>query len=195
MDPTILSGNNRRIVVIGTSCSGKTSFARKIAEILKLPHIELDAIHWKPGWEATPEDEFRILVKNAIQKDEWIVDGNYSVVRDIVWSRATILIWLNLSFNTIFLRALKRTIKRIVLKEELFSSNRETLKSTLLNKDSIPLWVIKTYWKRRRKYPEIFREDRFSHLKIIELKDQRDVEEFISKLKETVKNGSELKEL
>ncbi len=44
----------RRIVVIGTSGSGKTTLARELAGRLNVPHIELDALHWKPNWVATP---------------------------------------------------------------------------------------------------------------------------------------------
>ena len=75
----------RRIVVIGSSCSGKTTLAKKIADELGIQHIELDAIHWMPNWVPRPPEELRTLTAAAVAQDRWVVDGNYRVVRDIVW--------------------------------------------------------------------------------------------------------------
>ena len=79
--------DHHRIVVVGTSGSGKTIFARQLAGILDYAHIELDALHWGPNWTAQPE--FPELVRGAIIADNWVVDGNYRTVRDQVWARAT----------------------------------------------------------------------------------------------------------
>ncbi|HVO94622.1 MAG TPA: hypothetical protein VMT22_17365 [Terriglobales bacterium] len=50
-----------RVVVIGTSCVGKSTFARSVANLLKVPHIELDAFFWSPNWVQKPSEEFRVL--------------------------------------------------------------------------------------------------------------------------------------
>lgn len=170
-----------RIAVVGTTCSGKTTLAKGIATAIGLPHIELDVIYWLPDWKARPTDEFRMLVSSALEGDCWIVDGNYSAVRDIVWGRATTLIWLNFSFPIIFARALRRTVRRIVFREVLFAGNTETFRSAFLNMDGIPYWVLRTYWKIRKSYPRLFKENRFSHLQIIELKDQNAAHELLAK--------------
>ena len=67
-----------RIVVVGTSGAGKTTLARRIAALLMLPHIELDAINWQPGWrDLTRHDpeEFVRRVDEATQAAAWVVDG------------------------------------------------------------------------------------------------------------------------
>jgi adenylate kinase family enzyme len=47
----------RRVAVVGTSCAGKTTFAAALAGKLQVPHIELDALHWRAGWvPASPEN-------------------------------------------------------------------------------------------------------------------------------------------
>src|SRR5688572_17726203 len=101
----------KRVVMVGTSCSGKTTFARDLAEKLKVHHIELDSINWGPNWTATPIEEFRSLVSAASEPNSWVLDGNYSSVRDIVWTRATTLIWLNYPFHVVARRALGRTFR------------------------------------------------------------------------------------
>lgn len=83
----------RRVVVIGTSCSGKTTFASRLAGILDSKHIELDAIHWLPHWTPRPAEEFQRMVGQEVDAENWVVDGNYGMARGIVWPRATALIW------------------------------------------------------------------------------------------------------
>ena len=118
----------RRVVVIGSSCSGKTTLAGRISGVRGVPHIELDAIHWLPQWRERPTEEFRELAALAVAGDRWVADGNYSVVRDIVWARATSIIWLNYSFPLVLWRVLNRTISRSVRGRVLFSGNKESLR-------------------------------------------------------------------
>ncbi len=79
----------QRVVVIGTSGSGTTTFARRLAAILSMPHIELDALHWEANWQEVPRPVLRARTRQATAAPRWVVDGNYSSVRDIVWPRAT----------------------------------------------------------------------------------------------------------
>ena len=58
-----------RISVIGTSGSGKTTFANKLAEILRIPHVELDALYWEADWEPAPIEVFRWLTRQASAGD------------------------------------------------------------------------------------------------------------------------------
>jgi adenylate kinase family enzyme len=162
----------QRTAVIGTSCSGKTTFARSLAQVLQVPHIELDTLHWLPGWKPRPRDEFRQVVADAVAADSWILDGNYSKSRDVVWLRARCLIWLNYPFHVVFGRALSRTVRRVFDGQELFAGNRETFRQAFLSRDSILLWVLQTYHRRKREYPQLFREYRDRSLHIIVLRSQ-----------------------
>ena len=120
-----------RVVVVGTSCSGKTTLARRLSQVLGSPHVELDAIHWEPGWQERPVDEVRRMAGEAAAGERWVMDGNYSAVRDIVWGRATAVAWLNYPFRVVLWRCLCRTIRRAITREELFSGNREKLQEVL----------------------------------------------------------------
>ena len=102
--------------------------ARRVAAILQAPHIELDAIHWLPGWQERDDDEFRELTQAAVVADRWVVDGNYAMVRDIVWPRATTVVWLNYSFPVVLWRAFRRTLIRSVGRQTIFSENKETIR-------------------------------------------------------------------
>jgi adenylate kinase family enzyme len=154
-----------RVVVVGTSCSGKSTLARRLANTLGVPCVELDALYWGPGW--TPRSEFRQDVVAAAQKLRWVMDGNYSAVREIVWGRCTAIVWLDYSFARVFSRALRRTARRVVTGERLYAGNRETIRGALLDPTGIPWWVLRTYCKRRREFHELFCRPEYRHAAVI----------------------------
>ncbi|MCG3211273.1 MAG: hypothetical protein FOGNACKC_04916 [Anaerolineae bacterium] len=172
----------QRIAVIGTSCSGKTTLARTLAGHIDVPHIQLDTLHWLPNWQSRTLAEFQSLTAAAIAAERWVLDGNYSQVRPIIWRRATALIWLNYAFPVVFWRALKRTVRRAATREELFAGNRETFRQSFFSRDSILLWVLQTYHRRRREYPQLFKEPQFSHLHVIEFQSPRQTALFVAQV-------------
>jgi adenylate kinase family enzyme len=169
----------RRVAVVGTSCSGKTTFAGALAARLQVPHIELDALHWRPGWVPAPREAFRQAVATATSADRWVSDGNYSAVRDLVWARATAVIWLDYPFATVLRRALYRTARRALLREEVYSGNRETFRKALLSRESILWWVVTTWGRGRREYRELFRQNAFPHLEVVALGSPREADSFL----------------
>lgn len=166
-----------RVAIVGTSCAGKTTLARSLSRSLGVPHTELDALYWGPNWTPAPLEEFRSCVREAVAAPSWVVDGNYSVVRDLVWGRATALVWLDYPFSLVFPRAVVRTFRRIVTQEPLFAGNREKL--ALTDPEWIPWWVLRTFWKRRREYPVLLRQPAFSHLQVFEFTHPRQAERFL----------------
>ena len=149
-DPLDLS----RVVVIGSTGAGKSTFGRDLARRTGADFIELDALHWMPDW--TPEDPERLRQKVSAATDApcWVAAGGYSVLRDIVWARATAVVWLDYSFPRIQWRLTKRTVSRIVTGEELWNGNRETFRQAFLSRDSLFVWLLKTYRRNRQKYGE-----------------------------------------
>ena len=171
----------RRIFVVGTIGSGKTTFARKTSKLLDAPHIELDALHWEPNWVEARNDLFRERVKQSLQSESWVVDGNYHQVRDIVWSRADTVVWLDYPLATIIARLTRRTMRRIRTHEQLWNGNHEHIRG-LFTRDSVFLWAIRTYRRRRRQYPILFNKPENSHLKVVRLRSPGEATWFLSTL-------------
>jgi len=171
----------RRISVVGTIGSGKTTFAHKTSKLLSASHIELDALHWEPNWVGTPNDLFRERAKQSLQGDSWVADGNYHQVRDVVWSRADTVVWLDYPFRTIIARLTRRTLRRIRTHEKLWNGNQESIRG-LFSRDSVFLWAIRTYRRRRKQYPILLSKPENSHLTVVRLRSPREAEEFLSKL-------------
>ena len=146
----------KRIVIVGSSCAGKTTLGRELADWLGAAQIELDALHWLPDWQERDTEEFRELVAEAIASDTWVVDGNYSKLGDLVWDAADTIIWLNLPFWRIYLRLLRRTLLRVVGRQELWNGNRESVYLTLFDRGSLLYWIPRTWKTRNERYRRIF---------------------------------------
>lgn len=172
----------KRMVVVGTSGSGKTTLAHQAAERLGIAHVELDSLHWGPGWKPTPVEVFRARVSEALAGDAWAVDGNYSVVRDIVWSRADTLVWLDFPWLVVMGRVTWRTIRRTFTRQELWNGNRERFREAFFDRGSIILWALQTYSRRRREYPSLLAQSQFGHLHQVRLSSPRSAQMWLEAL-------------
>lgn len=141
-----------RIAIIGSTGSGKSTLAANLAAKLQIPHTELDNLHWLPDWQERADTEFRELVDVATQQSAWVIDGGYSVVRDLVWGRADVIVWLTYSFATTAWRLVQRTIRRSTQKVSCCNGNYESIKRSF-GHDSILLWLLKTYSKNHSEFP------------------------------------------
>ncbi|HET6238813.1 MAG TPA: adenylate kinase [Acetobacteraceae bacterium] len=161
-----------RIVVVGTAGAGKTTMAKALAATLAIPHVELDALHWDPGWQAlsiTDPDEFVRRVTSATAGDGWVVDGNYAMVREITWSRATHLVWLDYDRPVIMWRVIRRTFFRAVSRAELWSGNVEHWRSLL--RPSHPIrWAWTTWRRRRAEFEALLGQQAQAHLIVLRVR-------------------------
>jgi adenylate kinase family enzyme len=66
-----------RILVLGSSGSGKSTVTRRLGDLLGLEVIHLDSYYWQPDWVATPPDEWDHVLKGLLQRERWVMDGNY----------------------------------------------------------------------------------------------------------------------
>lgn len=163
----------KRIVVIGTTGSGKSRFAQILATALACPAIELDELYWLPGWVARKREGFRVLVDRATAAEAWVCAGNYAAVRDLVWRRADMIIWLDLGFWRTLSQLLGRSLHRAWTHEPICNGNTERL-HRLFRRDSIILWFFQTYRPNRRRFGAIFAEPgELSGKRFVRLTDRR----------------------
>ena len=168
-----------RIHVVGTSGSGKTTVARRFAAARGIPHVELDALHWEPGWKEAQLDVFRARVAEALSPDAWVVDGNYTKVRDLVHARIDTLVWLDFPFALVMLRVATRTLRRVVSREPLRSGNRESFRQSFLSRESVILWALQTYARNRRRYSALLASPACAHLRRVRLRGPAEVEAWL----------------
>lgn len=175
--------NLERIAIVGTSCAGKSTLARKLSRRLGTPHVELDELFWGPNWTARSAEQFLTSVDRATAGPAWIVDGNYSAARPLVLERATAVIWLNYPFSTLMRRAVSRTFWRLITRERIFNGNREPLLG-FLHSYWIPWWVLRTCGDRRREYAELLASPECGHLRVIEIRSAQQLTEMLAELPE-----------
>lgn len=186
--PEIVDFHYTRLVIIGATGSGKSTLAERLARLLALDWIELDALHWRPGWMPASLDEFRMLVDEATKAPRWVASGNYSAVRDLIWSRAQALLWLDYPFWTIFWRLTLRIFRRWWRKELLWGTNYESLwvHFKFWSEDSLWHWLFKTYWRRKREYSELLTRAEYRHLQVFHFKHPQATEAWLSGLENFV---------
>jgi adenylate kinase family enzyme len=171
----------RRVSVVGNSGSGKSTVAATLAERLGVTPTELDAINHQAGWTPLPVDEFRRQVTAVVEGDTWVVDGNYSAVRDIVWSRADTVVWLDLPRWLVMKRVTTRTLRRVVRRRELWNGNRERWRN-LFTRDkyeSVILWSWTQHGKYHDRYAAAREDPANAHLHFVQLRSPREIADFL----------------
>ncbi len=176
-------GGGRRISVVGTTGCGKTTLARQISQRLAIPQVELDALFWGPDWTQSPVEVFRERIAQALSGDAWVVDGNYGRARGAVWSRADTVVWLDYSLPVILGRLTWRTMRRIFTREELWSGNRETFSAQFFSRDSLFLWALRSYPRKKREYALLLRTPEYAHLATVHLCSPRAAREWLEGLR------------
>ena len=169
-----------RVVVIGTTGSGKSTVAERLAAQTGLRIVELDALYWGRDWQGVPVDLFRHRVERETRDGGWIVVGNYGQVRDLVWPSADTLVWLDLPLSLVMWRLVRRTIRRAVTREELWGTgNRESFVNAFFSRQSILLWALKTHRRNREKYGKECAA-LAETMQVVRLSSPREVERFLA---------------
>lgn len=110
---------------VGCSGSGKSSYARAVADVIGGAHHELDATFHQADWSPLPTDEFRRRVTAFVDAERWTIDGGYRAVRSLVLARAEVIVCLDLPKSVVMRQVVRRTVRRWWRREELWNGNRE----------------------------------------------------------------------
>jgi adenylate kinase family enzyme len=167
-----------RVSVVGSSGSGKTTFAKELARRIGAPHIELDAIYHQANWTPLPDDQFQARVREAVAADAWVVDGNYAVVRPIVLDRATTVVWLDYPRNLVMARVIRRSIIRAIDRKELWNGNKESVRNWIDPEHPIR-WAWSRHHRKHSEYAARFAEPRYAHLDVHQFTSPRAAREWL----------------
>lgn len=162
--------------MVGNSGSGKTTLGRALAQRLAVSFVELDAIYHQAGWRPLPVPELRRRVAAIVAEDDWVIDGNYSVVRDLVWARADTVVYIDLPRHVVMRQVVLRTLRRTVTRAELWNGNREPVTGPFrLDPDrSIIRWAWTQHHKYQARFTEASRSPDYAHLTFIRIGSRAD---------------------
>jgi hypothetical protein len=166
----------QRVVIIGPSGSGKTTLGRWIEYQFGLPFTDLDDLHWRPGWIEAPLDEFRHDVDRRTRAPRWVVAGNYGKARDLIWTRADTLIWLDLPLVQVLWRSMSRALRDWWTREPICNGNRQTLAGIANGRESLLGYTLHTFAPRRREWPPLLASPAYAHLRQFRLSNPRQVD-------------------
>jgi adenylate kinase family enzyme len=169
---------------MGSSGSGKTTVGRAVAERLGLPRVELDALFWEPDWTPAEDRVFRARLRKATSGDKWVVDGNYFSrgALDIVWPRVDMIVFLDLPKRTVVRRVVVRTTRRTLMRTELWSGNRETIRNALVGDEPLIPYLWCHYEKYRARYLEFAADPTWAHVEWVRLRSPRAVRAWVGSL-------------
>ncbi|WP_447007346.1 AAA family ATPase [Saccharothrix isguenensis] len=171
-----------RIVILGTCGSGKSTLAEELVRRTGAPHIELDGLHHAPNWSAVPIEVFRERVAEQTAGKTWVVDGNYiDLVSDMLWNRASTIIWLDVPLTVILPRIIRRSLGRIIRGTELWAGNKETL-GGLLGRKSLIRWAITSHRRHRRELPLRLSPPRLTGVSVIRLRSSAEADRWLAGL-------------
>jgi adenylate kinase family enzyme len=144
-----------RILIVGTSGSGKTTLGRALARRIGVPFIETDGLSHGPGWTEVDDAVLRQLLCTTVRAPGWVVDNGYPrKVGDLVLHEADTVVWLDLWLPISLWRVLRRSIRNLVLRQELWNGNRQTFRRAFWGRDSLLAWTIRTHRRLQATIPD-----------------------------------------
>ncbi|NRA30720.1 MAG: adenylate kinase [Parvularculaceae bacterium] len=166
-----------RVVVLGISGSGKTTFATRLAEATGIEQIELDLLSWRPGWVSRYETDFDGLVGDldaAMQADEWVVAGGYSKLRERTLRLADVVVWLDLPKWLVLWQVFKRSFYRASIRSEMLNGNVETF--SRWRSPTHPLQLVwRHYQGKQQQFAATLEQGHLDHLKVYRCHSRSDV--------------------
>lgn len=187
----------QRILIIGNSCSGKSTLGSHLASVLNVPFVELDALNWEPNWVGlndTNPDELLQRIQMATAGDSWVVADSYTKYsQQVFWSKLETIVWLDLPLHQLVWRMLKRSWQRWRTKELLWGTNYDKFWSQLMfwrKEDSLLWWIVSQYQSKREKMLAYHADPRWSHIRFIRLCSSTEVSLFETTISKRAKETS-----
>ena len=166
----------RRVLVIGSGGSGKSTVAAQLGELLELEVNHLDKFYWRPGWVKPEPDEWIRQVTELIDRDSWIIDGNYSGTLELRLRRCDTIVFLDLPRVLCLWRIVKRFFRyRNGNRPDISEGCPEKLDFEFVS------WVLNYHRRSRPKVIKLLQEHA-GEKQIFWLRSRDEVKKFLSQL-------------
>ena len=164
------------MLVAGTSGAGKTTLAARIADVLQVPHTEIDSLFHGPDW--TPRPTFVADVHRCTAGPAWTMEWQYDPVRTHLAERADLLVWLDLPRALVMRQVIRRTLLRRLRRERLWNGNVEAPLWTILTTDDhIVRWAWQTHHRSAARVRTLIRQR--PDLTVVRLRSRREIAQWL----------------
>lgn len=175
----------QKILIIGGNGAGKSTFAKRLADITDLPLRHLDKLYWTDGWQPRDSEEFKSLLQLELEKPKWIIDGNMKKTLSHRLKYCDTVIYFDFPSLTCFFGALKRIIKnRGKTRDDMGENCPEKFDKRTLK---FLFGTLKFNKKNRALFYETV--SKAPNAKLIVFKNRRQAEVFLNSLKTAKNNG------
>ncbi|EPL9568128.1 adenylate kinase [Providencia rettgeri] len=175
-----------KINIIGTSGSGKSTLCRRLALLLNVPAIELDSLYWLANWQGSTDDALNQKLNTALTDaaSGWVLDGNYTRTQPIKWKEVDMVIWVDYSLPRTLYQSISRTISRIRSGQELWENtgNKESCKNSFFSRNSIILWLLKTYYPNKERNLKHMTNINLRHIQFVRLTSPKEMRLFLRQM-------------
>ena len=170
----------QKILIVGTSGCGKSTLALKLEKLLNIQNFDLDDYYWLPNWQPNPE-YLNHVMGEILERNSWIISGNYSKFQPQLLQKADTIIWLDYAFMRCMYQGLKRSLRRIFFKKPCCNGNFETFKRTFLSSNSLLVWIISTYKRRKNFYSLLFKNTN-ARQQFLRFKNPKELNKWVNQL-------------
>ncbi len=184
--------SSRRCQIVGNTSAGKSTLGERLAAVLQVPFVELDALNWQPDWIAlcdTDPERFCKDLAAATSGDGWVVAGDYyRFTQSILWPRVQTVIWLDPPVPLLVWRVLTRSWRRWRSKELLWGTNIERFwpQLKLWDHDSLIWWAVTQSRRKRQRMRQTMADPAWSHIQFVRLTTVSQVDQFVDQFVESM---------
>ena len=181
-----------RINLIGTSGSGKSTLAKRLAVTLGLPYVELDQVYWKPDWGEPSDEDFARDIRQIVEQERWVLDGNYSRMQPVKWQHVQMILWVDMSFLRTMLQITQRSVRRAANRQELWegTGNRESFARSFASRESVILWALTSFRRNRRRYARLMSDPEWGHVTRLRLRSRSDCNALLNSAERWNRDGA-----
>lgn len=183
----------KKIHIMGDSCAGKSTLGKRLADVLGVDFVDMDALNWLPNWvalNAVDPDEFERRLHEATVGDGWVVAGSYTRhSQRVFWSRLDTVIWLDLPLPLLLRRVVARSWRRWRTKELLWGTNYEQFWPQLMvwrKEESLIWWIVTQYKRRRQQMIQFMSDPRWAHIRFVRLTSPEEIEAWTRAIEHTL---------
>lgn len=177
----------KRVIVVGGNGSGKSTMSIELSRITGLPLTHLDRLYWTGNWQARSHEEFDALLMRELEKEEWILDGNMRRTLPLRLKYSDTVIYLDFSGIRCFFGTLGRVLKnRGRVRPDMGGECVERL-----DKRSISFIFSTLKFNRKNRQYIYSAISEHKDVRLIVLKNRREVKRFLRSLEEEKKNENE----
>ncbi|HDN2512258.1 TPA: adenylate kinase [Providencia rettgeri] len=181
-----------KINIIGTSGSGKSTLCQQLALLLNVPAIELDSLYWLANWQGSSDEALaeRLSISLNNAPSGWVLDGNYTRTQPIKWKDVDMVIWLDYSLPRTLYQSITRTLSRIHSGQELWENtgNKERWGKAFFSRDSIILWLLKTYYPNKERNLKHMANINLCHIQFVRLTSPKETRLFLQQMKAQIED-------